>query len=51
VLCLSLRRISEARATEILDAWFSTAYQPNAEDDACLDRIAQIERKYAARTA
>jgi ribose 5-phosphate isomerase B len=49
VICLSLRRTSEARATEILDAWFNTAYQPNPDDDACLDRIAQIERKYTAR--
>jgi ribose 5-phosphate isomerase B len=49
VLCLSLRRISEARATEILETWFNTTYQPNPEDDACLDRIAQIERKYTAR--
>jgi ribose 5-phosphate isomerase B len=49
VLCLSLRRISEARVTEILETWFNTAYQPNPEDDACLDQIAQIERKYTAQ--
>ncbi|MCC7451458.1 MAG: RpiB/LacA/LacB family sugar-phosphate isomerase [Anaerolineae bacterium] len=47
VICLSLRRISEARAAEILEAWFNTAYQPNPQDDACIDHIAQIERKYS----
>ncbi len=49
VLCLSLRRISEARAGEILDAWFGASYQPNPEDDACIRRIGQIEQKYAAQ--
>jgi ribose 5-phosphate isomerase B len=48
VLCLSLRRISEALAGEILEAWFSTAYQPNPDDDACLARLDQIESKYSA---
>jgi len=49
VICLSLRRISEARAAEILEAWFSTAYQPNPQDDACIDYITQIERKYSEK--
>ncbi len=48
VLCLSLRRTSEAVAGEILDAWFGTAYQPNAEDDACLAEVERLERDYRA---
>ena len=47
VICFSLRRISEVRAAEILEAWFNTAYQPNPQDDACIDHIMQIERKYS----
>jgi ribose 5-phosphate isomerase B len=31
VLCLSLRTTTEARAREILDAWFSTAADPGEE--------------------
>ncbi len=50
VICLSLRRISEPRAAEILDAWFSTGYEPNPQDDACIRHIEQIEHKYAAQT-
>ncbi len=46
VLCLSLRRTSEVRAKEILEAWFGTAYQPNPQDDACLAQIDALERKY-----
>jgi ribose 5-phosphate isomerase B len=49
VLCLSLRRTPEFVAKEILDAWFSTSYQPNPEDDACIARIGAIERQYAGR--
>lgn len=48
IICLSLRRTSEARAREILQAWFETAYQPNAEDDACLEQIEALEKKYVA---
>jgi ribose 5-phosphate isomerase B len=48
VLCLSLRRTSEAVAREILEAWFGTAYQPNPEDEACLAQIEAIERDYLA---
>jgi ribose 5-phosphate isomerase B len=51
VLCLSLRRIAEARAGEILDAWFSTTYQPNPQDDTCIRQIEEIERKYNGQTA
>jgi ribose 5-phosphate isomerase B len=47
VLCLSLRRISEARVAEILAAWFATSYQPNEQDDLCLRQIDDIERKYS----
>jgi ribose 5-phosphate isomerase B len=47
VLCLSLRRTSEAQAKEILEAWFDTAYSPNPEDDACLSHVYEIERMYS----
>ena len=43
VLCMSMRRISEVVAKEILDMWFSTAYEPNETDDACLRMIEEIE--------
>lgn len=46
VLCLSLRRLSEVRAKEVLDAWFTQTYQPNVDDDACLAQVAAIEAKY-----
>jgi ribose 5-phosphate isomerase B len=51
ILCLSLRRISEPRAGEILNTWFNTAYQPNPQDDACIRQIEQIEQKYTAQKA
>jgi ribose 5-phosphate isomerase B len=46
ILCLSLRRTSEVIAKEILDAWFSTQYKPNQEDDLCLGQVAEIENQY-----
>ncbi|MGD2161663.1 MAG: RpiB/LacA/LacB family sugar-phosphate isomerase, partial [Anaerolineales bacterium] len=46
VLCLSLRLTSQVVAGEILDAWFETSYQPNAEDDACLAQIEALESRY-----
>jgi ribose 5-phosphate isomerase B len=46
VLCLSIRRISEAIALEILEAWFKTSYQPNLEDDACLAALSELEHDY-----
>lgn len=46
VICLSLRRISTARAKEILSSWFRASYDPNPEDNACLAQIEAIERKY-----
>ncbi len=48
VLCLSLRSTSEAVAKEIVQAWLQTAYQPNAENDACLAEVEAIEADYTA---
>lgn len=44
VLCLSLRATSQPVADEILESWFSTRYEPNQVDDACLAQLAEIER-------
>ena len=49
VLCLSIRRLAEVVAKEILDAWFGTVYQPNDEDDTCLEQLAVIEEKFLRR--
>ena len=49
VLCLSLRLLSEAVTEEIIEAWFSTAYEPNPEDDACLAQIKEIENEFSKR--
>ncbi len=46
VLCLSIRRTSAVIAEEILESWFTTTYQPNAEDDTCLLQVAALEQKY-----
>jgi len=43
VLCLSIRKVSEVIATEILDMWFATAYESNDTDDQCLRIIDEIE--------
>lgn len=51
VLCLSLRSTSEAVALETLSAWFSTAYQPNADDDACLEEVQALEERYRRSAA
>ena len=48
ILCLSLRRISENIAVEILEAWYSTTYQPNEEDDASLKALKELEHDYLA---
>lgn len=45
LLCLSLRNTTEAVAKEILEAWFSTAYNPNPEDDQQLADLRGIERE------
>lgn len=42
VLCLSLRSPTLPVAEEILQAWFATRYQPNA-DNACLAAMREIE--------
>jgi ribose 5-phosphate isomerase B len=49
VLCLSIRRTSEVIAGEILDSWFSTEYQPNEVDDACLAQIDALDEAYRHR--
>tara|TARA_A100001037_G_scaffold306828_1_gene356474 strand:+ start:12741 stop:13208 length:468 start_codon:yes stop_codon:yes gene_type:complete len=46
VLCLSLRKTTEAVAKEVLDMWFKTKYVSNAEDNKAIDEIKQIEKKY-----
>ncbi len=51
VLCLSLRRISEARGKEILEAWFSVNYQPTPDDELCLASLQAIERQYRVENA
>ena len=43
VLCISMRRTSDVMVKEILDKWFSTSYEPNDTDDACLRFIDEIE--------
>jgi ribose 5-phosphate isomerase B len=45
VLCLSLRLTTAALAEEILEQWFSTHYEPNPTDDACLALVADLDRK------
>jgi len=40
---MSMRRVSEPVAKEILDMWFSISYQPNETDDKCLGIIDEIE--------
>jgi len=43
VLCMSLRSTAQPVAKEILQAWFSTAYQPNPSDDASLRMLDDLE--------
>lgn len=43
VLCLSMRRTSEVIVKEVLDMWFSTEYEPNEIDDACLRMIDELD--------
>jgi ribose 5-phosphate isomerase RpiB len=42
-VCLSQRGTSEAQASEIVEAWLTTAYSPNADDDARLAEVRQLE--------
>jgi len=46
VLCLSIRKVSEVIAKEILDLWFAISYQPNETDDKCLLIIDEIEDRF-----
>jgi ribose 5-phosphate isomerase B len=43
VLCMSLRKVSEVVAKEILDKWFSTSYEPNVTDDASLKLVEEMD--------
>jgi ribose 5-phosphate isomerase B len=43
VLCISMRRTSDAVVKEIMDMWFHTSYKPNETDDACLRMIDELE--------
>jgi ribose 5-phosphate isomerase B len=45
VLCISMRRTSEAIAIEILESWFKHNYQPNPTDDACLAMIDKLDKE------
>ena len=45
ILVMSLRLTSVPVAKEILDAWFSTPFDPS--EAAAIERIKEIERKYA----
>jgi len=49
VLGLSLRATPEALAKEILDAWFETPYSTDEWNLRQMQRIKEIERKYAGR--
>ena len=46
VLCFSIRRTSEVIAGEILASWFSTQYEANEVDDACLAQVDALEEAY-----
>ncbi len=48
ILCMSLRRTSDVIAKEIIESWLGTQYQPNAEDDACIEAVHAIERQHQA---
>lgn len=45
VLCLSLRTTTPALAGEILQSWFGTSYAPNANDDASLAEIEELDKR------
>jgi len=46
ILCLSIRRTSEVMAGEILETWFTTSFQPNAVDSACLAALSDQEQAW-----
>lgn len=43
ILCMSMRRVSDVVAKEILDMWFATSYRPNETDDTYLRLLDEIE--------
>jgi ribose 5-phosphate isomerase B len=43
VLCMSMRKVSEVVAKEILDQWFSISYEPNETDDANLKLVEELD--------
>lgn len=45
VLCLSMRLTTDALLKEILESWFSSTYQPNPTDDACLFLIEKLDEE------
>lgn len=45
VLAMSLRKVTEALAEEILEAWLRTERSEDAEDLACLQTLQQIEKE------
>jgi ribose 5-phosphate isomerase B len=50
VLALSLRSTSEAVAREILEAWFATPFSDDDWNLRQMERIREIERRYAGRS-
>lgn len=48
ILCLSMRITAPPVAEEILNTWFSTKYQPNPTDDACLTLIEKLDNQRQA---
>ena len=51
VLVMSLRATPLVIAREMLDAWFATPPGEDAEDQACVEQVAQIESRYASPAA
>ncbi|GJM42233.1 MAG: ribose 5-phosphate isomerase B [Ardenticatenaceae bacterium] len=49
LLCFSIRRMSDVIATEIIEAWFGTAYVPNEVDDRCLRQVETLEAVYRSK--
>ncbi len=51
VLVMSLRATPPVIAREMLDAWFATPPGEDAEDQACVEQITQIEAQYTSPAA
>ena len=49
ILAMSLRVMSEVIAKEILDAWFEAQPSTDAEDVACLEFLAEVEKKRSGK--